>query len=94
MYALDELFVKEARREFYDEFHRDVEDLGYSLSYGTATIDGSPGIGALVHYVRMLEGPDFLENQEKIKKVLPSVYSFRGQNIGVEVTYSSAVRVC
>ena len=83
--SLDFLVLDEAHQEFWKEYHKEIEELGYNLVHGTIKMDRSLEISALI------KGEEFPPEtvQTQIRTMLPETYLFKNNKIPVRIIFSS-----
>ena len=78
MMTLDRELVKEACKEFWDEYHQKIEDLGYFLDK-ESMMHGPEGI-SIVASIRPAYSSLMID---VFKKVIPSEKMYKGERIPV-----------
>ena len=85
MIKIDTNFLREAKKQFAKEYGSQVKDLGYHLTHEITKVGDSLGILALVCNNEDNNFPP--EVMQQIDDLIPSNYSYKGQDVPVKVEY-------
>ena len=86
---LDLRVVEKAKKEYWDKYHQQIEDLGFSMISRINLSDSFPVIGMRIQGKSLDDFTDSVKQQ--IESILPKTYMYWRREIPVRIDYSSLV---
>ena len=87
--GLDLRVVEKAKKEYWDKYHQQIEDLGFSMISGINLVDSFPVIGMRIQGKSLDDFTDSVRQQ--IESILPKTHVYWKKEIPVRINYSSLV---